>query len=135
MVLGSGRVLFGGGNQTQPRLARSSSSVSTSNLIHRIISEQTVSESTRRLSSSVFGNSIESEGDDFKENSELVGTSNDSFCWSRLRLWQVWPLLRRLHLECPPGLQDMIELPLCYLAISLWGSFDPSPLQRFLVRN
>eukprot|EP00984_Skeletonema_dohrnii_P014524 scaffold6114_cov79-Skeletonema_dohrnii-CCMP3373.AAC.4 len=135
MVLGSGRVLFGGGNQTSPspRLARSSSSVSTSDLIHRIISEQTVSESTRRLSSSVFDNSIESEGDDFKENSELVRTSNDSFCWSRLRLWQVWPLLRRLHLECPPGLQDMMELPLCYLAISLWGSFDPSPLQRFLI--
>eukprot|EP00984_Skeletonema_dohrnii_P003995 scaffold1364_cov75-Skeletonema_dohrnii-CCMP3373.AAC.2 len=106
MVLGNGRVLFASDSQTGQGMR---SSVSTSNFIHSIISEQTVSE---RLSSSVFDNSIsiESEGGD----SESVGTSfqgNDSFYWSRLRLWQVWPLLRRLHLECPPGLQDVILLP------------------------
>jgi len=141
MVLGNGRVLFATGSQTGQGMR---SSGFTSNFIHGIISEATISESTRRLSSSVFDNSIsiESEGGDFKDkensDSESVGTSfqsNDSFCWSRLRLWQVWPLLRRLHLEYPPGLQDVILLPVCYLAMSVWGSFDSSPLQRFLVRN
>ena len=53
-----------------------------------------------------------------------------------LRLWQVQPLLRRLHLECPSGLQDLMILPICFSVIALWGRLDPkNPLQGMLEQN
>ncbi len=139
MILGSGRILFAGDHHSlsgyglEPEHGIIDSDKSgPSDTIHRIISTNQLCTSTSMLGVPSGSTSTSS-----SSSSELQSKNTLSLTWQlKLRLWQVRPLLRRLHLECPPGLQDIIVLPVCYVIISLWGSFDSSsPLQEILVRQ
>ena len=48
---------------------------------------------------------------------------NDSFI-SKLRLWQIRPLVRRISLEHKLSLRNFLVVPTCYLIIAGWGSID-----------
>ena len=104
---------------------------SAAEAIHRIITQGTANEigdSTLRIFKSDSVEDLEHNDNKSIDNGSKAQT-NRSKC-GNIRLWQVLPLLERLHLECPPSKQDVMVLPFCYLAISLWGSFDSAnPLQ------
>jgi len=52
------------------------------------------------------------------------------------RLWQVQPLIRRLHLEHRLTPQDVLVVPFCFLILSAWGSIDATnPFVTFLLTN
>ena len=142
MVLGNGRVLF----DSCDRNARSS-------MVHSIISGKIVFDSTIELPSSVLEKSADrekeawtrlssvaevpsvSEGAEEDSDGEIVGTSFESNYSGISAFRQVLPLLRRLHLEYPLTLQEAIELPLCYIILSVWVQFDSeaNPIHSFVV--
>lgn len=111
IILGRGRVLFDGEFERSPRLANRSAA----DTLHHIISRGTVSGVCVDMFKT--GERCESLGNVDDENSAESK-------YSMIRLWQVRPLIERLHLELPLNMQDFLTLPICYLAISLWGSFD-----------
>ena len=140
MVLGNGQVMFDSLNRN-----------TRSSMVHNIISEseKNLIDSTVKLPSSVLASSIgrEREGstrtrtaeDEQVENngSEMVGTSFEGNYSSISAFRQVLPLLRRLHMEYPLKFQEAIELPVCYIILSVWGQFDTeaSPIHSFVVRD
>ena len=53
-------------------------------------------------------------------------------CLTGFDLWQIKPLMRRMHLENGPNIWKFVELPLCYLLFCLLLRFDNSPVQFVL---
>ena len=120
MILGEGRVLFDGEFDSSAGGLHPKSAAGS---IHQIISRGSLN-AVRQSSLAMFKASQRVESVISDDHGEK---SNES---DLIRLWQVKPLLGRLHLEFPPNKQDILVLPICYLAISFWGSFDAeNPVQ------
>lgn len=140
MIMGSGRILFAGdplslsGPEPEHGINIDSDKSGPSDTVHRIISANEFCSSTSMLTVPSGSASASSSSE---PQPQSKNTSSSTWTWQpKLRLWQVRPLLRRLHFECPPGFEDIIVLPVCFVVISLWGSFNSSsPLQEFLVRQ
>jgi len=123
IILGRGRVLFDGEFERSPGSANGSAA----GAVHRMISRDSITTTSLEMFKT----------NERCESSGIVDDENSAESkHSMIRLWQVQPLLERLHLELPPNMQDIITLPICYLAISLWGSFDSVRNTRaFLLAN
>mmetsp|Transcript_11945 Transcript_11945/g.25865 ORF Transcript_11945/g.25865 Transcript_11945/m.25865 type:complete len:558 (+) Transcript_11945:1593-3266(+) len=125
MIMGGGHVLFDGEFAGNPEGRKSKSAA---HLVHGIITTGMHESSNPSL---IHPKRVHRELD---TDTDAETNEIDTSSWPMLRLWQVQPLLRRIHLECPPNLQDLLVLPICYLAIALWGSLDSkNPLQGLLV--
>lgn len=125
LILGHGQVLFD--RQVRTSLNPDESAESAANAVHDIISRGTIN-GVRRSSLNRFLSQRTSSKNDSLEDDVNESTVDDVM--HSLRLWQVVPLLERLHFEYQPSKQDILVLPICYLAISLWGRFDSdNPLQ------
>lgn len=130
MVLDGGRILLDRDFDVES-VQHQQSAKSAAEAIHGIISRGSVTgigDSTLRIFKSDLVEDSEDNDNELYDNDseEQIDQSN----YGQIRIWQVLPLLERLHLECPPSKQDFLVLPFCYLAISLWGSFDAAnPLQ------
>lgn len=126
MILGGGRVIFDGEFQCE----EGKPAKSAADTIHHIISRGTVS-GVRPSSLESFNvvQKMQSAITDSSDSNSEPKSNGEPKC-GLIRLWQVKPLLGRLHLEFPPNMQDILVLPFCYLVISLWGSFDSgNPVQ------
>lgn len=127
IVLGGGRILFDGNfraeSEGQNQFPRND--FSAVEQVHDIITKE---RDQRRPS--LLHSEVQKYPDFHHESYQSTERPIQPF----IRVWQVKPLLARLHLDCPPGLQDLLVLPLCFLAISLWCSIDSkNPIQGLLV--
>jgi len=128
VVLAKGKVIF------DSKFDSLDNGTSSAAFIHEVLSEtemETISHS--RISAASHQNKISviPEGKKSEEEKAMLDTVNKG-----LRLWQIQPLVRRLHLEFSPKVRDVLITPICFLIISAWGSIDATnPLLTFLLNT